>query len=153
MAVAVYGAWSTGGAGAIFKGPYYATSTVLDISLLVTGTTYYVVGFVDGEQRAKFFYSSQGAGQAGAVALPTLALPNALPNGAVQINTNSYVYGVTYSGYIPPWGTGTAATQGGLLYFGVSYAAGNPDGGSPAQFSMDPYGLLFVDTSTTEYYL
>lgn len=151
MALAAYGLYDNGGTGAVMDGPWkHSVTQVSDISTLVTGTSYYVLGFITGGQRAKFFYSSNGAGPAGATALPTLTVPNSLPNSAVPLNTNAYVYGVGYTGYVPPWGS-AVSSQGGLLYFAVTFAAGNPDGGSPGQFSMDLYGLLLIDSASEEW--
>lgn len=149
MTAAVYGLLS---GNANVAGPYStAHNDISDISSLVSPNTYYVLGFISGEQKAKFFYNSYGAGPSGQALLPTLSTPNALPQGAVFTNgatATSYVYAVTALGYNPPWGTPTTA-QGGELYFNVTFAAGNPDSGSPSQFSMDVYGLLIISTTNS----
>lgn len=112
------------------------------------GVNFY--GFVTGEQKSKFFYSSAGAGPYGAVALPTLVVPNTVPFGAVQIGTSA-IFLVQAQAFIPdPTGSGFTAAQGGQLYFAVQLAAGSPDAGSPAQFLVDPYTLLFVAAGTSE---
>lgn len=121
------------------KGPWqHSTSSFTDIGTLTSSVN--VVGFVDGENRAKYFFSSVGAAPGGACALPTLsAVPNAIPNSAVPLGTAgaSLVYAVVQGGQI------------GMLYFQITPANGSPDAGSPTQFSLDPYGLILVDSNTT----
>ena len=141
MAVALYAAKAgtlcntpTGGSAA--AGPFVAGSSMTDIGTLTSSVN--IFGFLDGENRAKYFYSST----AGSLALPTLsAVPNAVPFGAVPLGTAgaSLVYAVVLGGVI------------GMLYFQVTPAAGSPDAASPMQYSLDPYGVLLTDSATLEW--
>src|ERR1700733_5470594 len=83
--VTAYAATSTfpaGGSnthGSFFNGSGFAT----DFAALPagTGSNNYVVGFIDGEQKAKLFYSASNTGDPyGQIALPILGAPNALPS-------------------------------------------------------------------------
>jgi hypothetical protein len=145
MAATIYAAkagtlCNTPSGGTTAAGPYVAGSSFTDIGTLTSSVNLY--GFVDGSNRAKYFYSTT----AGSVALPTISsVPNALPNGAVPLGTAgaSFIYAVL--------GLVGAAQQIGMLYFQVTPAAGSPDTGSPTQFSLDPYGLLITDSATLEW--
>jgi hypothetical protein len=130
------------GAGTTVAGPWqHSTTSFTDIATLTSSVN--VVGFVDGSNRAKYFYSTATSPT---VALPTLsAVPNAIPQGAVPLGTSgtSFVYVVAAT----PNASG--GYSGGMLYFQVTPAAGSPDAGSPLQFSLDPYGLIICDSATT----
>jgi|ERR1700729_283901 len=150
--ITAYGLTSTS------HGPYFVTSgSVTDIASLPagTGSNNYVVGFVDGEQKAKFFYSaSVTTDPYGQIALPVLAAPNALPSPdytALDTSlagwTGSAAAAAVYQAQPGTvLGVGTALGYGGI-WFGVSYTAGSPDAGSPGQFFLDVYGILLISTA------
>lgn len=149
MALTVYAAkagtlCSTPINGSAAVGPYVAGSSFTDIGTLTSSVN--IFGFVDGSNRAKYFFSSVGAAPGGACVLPTLSsVPNAIPNSAVPLGTTgtSFVYAVV--------GNPGVAGQIGMLYFQVTPANGSPDAGSPTQYSLDPYGLLITDSATSEW--
>lgn len=144
MAFTVYGLQTANG------GPYAAGGDTVSITGANPAAGVNVYGFVTGEQKSKYFYSSNGAGPFGAVALPTLVVPSSVPIGAVAIGTSA-IFAVQAQAFIPdPTGSGFTAAQTGQLYFAVQLAAGSPDAGSPAQFLVDLYTLLFVAASTFE---
>lgn len=147
MAITLYGLRDNSqayinGSGTAVAGPWnHATTSIADIATITSSVN--VVGFLDGENRAKYFYSSA----AGSVNLPTLsAVPNAVPQGAVPLGSSGtgFVYIVVQQDTAGNW-------RGSMLYFQVTPAAGSPDVASPLQFSLDPYGLLIVDSATTEW--
>src|SRR5580704_7871810 len=86
----------SGGSSRQLNGPWQAGSSstwtgVKDIATITSSVN--VVGFLDGQNRAKYFYSTV----AGSVVLPTLsAIPNNYPPGAVQLGASntSLVMGV-----------------------------------------------------------
>lgn len=144
MAFTIYGLMTTSG------GPYWTSSDVTAITGANPAAGVNVYGFVSGEQKSKFFYSSNSLGPYGAVSLPTLLVPNTVPFGAVQIGTSA-IFFVQAQAFIPdPTGSGFAAPQGGQLYFAVQPTAGSPDAGSPTQFLVDPYTLLIVAAAAAE---
>jgi hypothetical protein len=147
MAITLYGLLDNShtkinGSSRLTAGPWTnATTSVSDIAALSSSKN--VIGFVDGSNRAKYFYSTA----AGSINLPTLsAVPNQLPPGYVQLGTTnqSFVAGVPQED--------TAGTYFiGLMFFQLTPAAGSSDAASPMLYSMDQYGLLIVDSATTEW--
>jgi hypothetical protein len=148
MALTVY-AFESAAAG---SGSQYSTTAGSDLTIIgpslntgpPTGTSIY--GFVDGEQKAHYFYSSQ----ANTIALPTLVAPNIVNTNFVQLGgASSVIYGLSQTG--ADYGTGgTIPTGIGAVLVCLSFAAGSPDAASPGQFYLDIYGLLL--TTSGVYY-
>jgi hypothetical protein len=148
MAFTVYGLMTS----ATPAGPYWTSGDVTAITGAnpPVGANFY--GFVDGEQRSKFFYSSNLLGPAGAVALPTLATPNVVPTGFVQIGTSA-IYASSQTAYVPVPAGGAAGITGascGELFFTVQIQGGSPDAGSPVGYFVDPYTLFLVAAAAFE---
>jgi hypothetical protein len=144
MAFLVYGLMTSSG------GPYWTSSDVTNITGANPAPGVNVYDFVTGDQRARFFTSSNALGPAGPVALPTLVNPNSVPIGAVQIGTSAIWFVQAQAGIPDPSGFGFTALTGGQLFFAVQFAAGSPDAGSPGQFLVDPYTLILVASTTAE---
>lgn len=125
---------------------------VTDIATLTSSVN--IVGFVDGQNRAKYFYSSLGkasgiqASGSAVTNLPTIAgVPTQLPPGNwVQLGSaNASFVAVNVQ-------QDTSGNYfGAQLFFQVTPAAGSPDAGSPMYYTLDQYGLLIVDSSVVEW--
>ena len=145
MAFTVYGLMTSSG------GPYWTSSDVTNITGANPAAGVNVYGFIEGQQLAKFFTSSNANGPAGAVALPTLVVPNTVPIGALQVGTSAIFFVQAQAGVPDPSGFGFTALTGGQLYFAVQFAAGSPDAGSPSQYLVDPYTLILVAAASAQY--
>jgi len=123
-------------------GPWLSGGQVTDIATLTSSVN--VLGFTDGENRAKYLFSSSS----GSVNLPTLsAVPNSVPAGAIPLGSSGtgFVYAVVGAN------TNASTYPAGGLYFQLTPAPGSPDGSSPMEFLLDPYALLLVDSATAEW--
>lgn len=103
-----------------------ATQTIAGLTftsnVYTPGSTTYVAGYIDGENRAKLFYTDGST-----VALPTL--------------TN-----ITRTSQIDAAGT----TKTGSYYVTLAYSAGSPDATSAnSQIYLDQFAILI--TSTAQY--
>jgi hypothetical protein len=148
MAFTVYGLMTS---NATAGGPYWTSSDVVAITGINPAVGTNIFGFVDNEMRGRFFQSSNALGPAGAEALPTLAAPNFVPAGYVQLGTSA-IYAQPAQAFVPdPAGGAFAAAQAGMLFFSVSYAAGGRDAGSPVNFWVDPSTPFFIAAATAEF--
>lgn len=110
----------------------------------------FIVGFVSGEQKAKYFYSSS----ANSVNLPTIVAPNALPpsnnTGGQNIWTGlGAASGPMYqlvSAEVPEFGGSSSVNAAGAILLQVSFSPGSPDAGSPGLFFLDANCLIITTT-------
>jgi hypothetical protein len=99
----------------------------------------YLYGFIDGSQRARFFYSST----ANTIALPTLVVPPVVPLNFVNCG-NSAVLGAVYQLVQTGSDYGATVAGNGPFLVTLSFSAGSPDSASPFQFTLDAQALLLV---------
>lgn len=123
----------------------YSNAATVDGTALVSGSGSlaagaYLYGFVDGEQRARFFYSSSS----NTIALPQLQAPPVIPLNFVGVGNataaNCVVYQLQQTG--SDYGASVAGT--GPFLVTLSFSAGSPDAASPFQFLLDSQALLLV---------
>lgn len=129
----------------LYVGPNAATYASADVGTTLSasagpasGVSVYAIG--DGEQKLKFFYSSQANG----IALPTLVAPNVVPTNFIQLGgTAGVLYALQASG--SDYGTGgTTPTGLGAILATLSFSAGSPDAASPFQFVLDQSAIIIV---------
>ena len=149
---------NSSGSSRTLNGPWDANTTqltagnytgVADIATITSAVN--IVGFLDGTNRAKYFFSSFGTAVSGAS--PTLALPqiSAVPT---QLPPGNFVQlGATNTGFVAiNVQQDTSGNYfGSQIFFQVTPTAGSPDAGSPLYFTLDQYALLIVDSAKAEW--
>jgi hypothetical protein len=126
----------------------YSNNATVDGTALVSGSgalsaANWLYGFVDGSQRARFFYSSSS----NTIALPLLAAPPVIPLNFVGVGNATAANCVVYQ--LQQTGSDYGATVAGVGPFMITltFAAGSPDSASPFQFTLDSQALLLVSST------
>jgi hypothetical protein len=123
----------------------YSNAATVDGTALVSGSGSlaagaYLYGFVDGSQRARFFYSST----ANSIALPTLVAPPVIPLNFVGVGNATATSCVVYQLQQTGSDYGATVAGNGPYLVTLSFSAGSPDSASPFQFTLDAQALLLI---------
>jgi hypothetical protein len=126
-------------------GPYYSGGDLNGIAGSSPGIGVNVFGYSDG-LNTRIFYSSNGNGPDGQIALPTLVTPPSLPSSYTEIGTSG-IYVQTETAY--PFGLNESEAAGQLA-FSVTFASGSPDVSSPATFYVSTSTVFLIAASSYE---
>ncbi len=123
----------------------YSNAATVDGTALVSGSGSlaagaYLYGFIDGTQRARFFYSST----ANTIALPTLVAPPVIPLNFVGVGNSTAANCVVYQLQQTGSDYGATVAGNGPYLVTLSFSAGSPDSASPFQFTLDSQATLLV---------
>lgn len=104
----------------------------------------FLYGYLDGQQKARTFYSSTS----NTIALPTLVVPPVVPLNFVNCG-NGAATGAVYQLVQTGADYGATIAGNGPFLVTLSFAAGSPDSASPFQFMLDTLAVLLI--SSTQY--
>lgn len=123
----------------------YSNAATVDGTALVSGSGTlaagaFLYGFVDGSQRARFFYSSTS----NSINLPTLVAPPVIPLNFVGVGNATAANAVVYQLQQTGSDYGASVAGNGPYLVTLSFSAGSPDSASPFQFTLDAQAMLLI---------
>lgn len=126
----------------------YSNAATVDGVALLSGSgslanTAWLYGFVDGSQRARFFYSSTS----NTIALPLLTAPPVIPLNFVGVGNATAANCVVYQLQQTGSDYGATVAGNGPFLVTLTFAAGSPDSASPFQFTLDAQAMLIVSST------
>jgi hypothetical protein len=134
----------------VYTNNFTGSSSSGDVSTLVSGSGTlasgaFLVGFIDGSQRARFFYSST----ANSINLPTLVAPPVIPLNFVGVGNATAANCVVYQLQQTGSDYGATVAGNGPYIVTLSFSAGSPDSASPFQFTLDSQAVLLIESNGT----
>jgi hypothetical protein len=134
----------------VYTNTFIGGSAAGDVSTLASGSGSlasgaFLYGFIDGSQRARFFYSSL----ANSINLPTLVAPPVVPLNFVGVGNSTAANCVVYQLQQTGSDYGLTVAGNGPFIVTLSFSAGSPDSASPFQFTLDAQATLLVESFGT----